>query len=161
MLRAQELLIFIGFLIYFLLAALGLPLSLPFFLACILVIGNAMIFVHMFSERLHAKRPFPWNWVVYLLILPASSFAAAFAAVLLLKWMLIRNTPFWDLFRTTWRSVVVICMGTGIVGYLVAQIQSKLREKNLQLEEAVARGTAIIEQQEQELIRAHEIKKDL
>ncbi|HUI53242.1 MAG TPA: PP2C family protein-serine/threonine phosphatase [Terriglobales bacterium] len=160
-LRTQELLVFIGVLFYALFSALGSPVSPSFLFVCIFTVGNAMVVLHAFGKRLYANRPYPWNWVAYLIFLAFISFAASFAAVALLKWMVVRNQPYWGLFRLTWRSVVVICMGSGLVGYLVAQIQKKLRERNVQLEQAVAKGSAIIEQQEQELTRALEIQRDL
>jgi len=160
-LRTQELLVFIGVLFYALFSALGTPVSLPFLIVCIFAIGNAMTILQVLGKQLHARRPFPWNWVIYLIFLALISFFASFGAAALLKWMVLRNQPYWGLFRLTWRSVMVICMGTGIVGYLVAEIQRKLRERNVQLEQAVAHGTAVIAEQEQELTRALEIQRGL
>ena len=110
---------------------------------------------------LYATRPFPWNWVIYLPLLVGFSLAASLACALLLKWMLAAQQPFWALFRSIWQIIVVFCTGAGIIGYAVEQVQRKLRDKNLQLEQAVAKGNAIIEQQEQELTRAHEIQRNL
>jgi sigma-B regulation protein RsbU (phosphoserine phosphatase) len=160
-LRTQELLLFIGVLFYALFSALGTPVSLPFLIVCIFAVGNVMVILQVLGKQLHARRPYPWNWVIYLIFLTLISFLAAFGAVALLKWMVLRDQPYWGLFRTSWRSVVVICVGTGTVGYLVAEIHRKLREKNVQLEQAVAQGSAIIERQEEELTRALEIQRDL
>lgn len=161
LLRAQPQLVFIGVLIYALFSALRTPISLPFLLVNILTIGNCIYLVQTFCAPLFARRPFPWNWLIFLLVQGSCSLMATLASAFLLKWMQISNQPVWAIFREIWRVVAVVCMGTGVFGFAVSEVQRKLQEKNLQLEQAVAKGTAVIEQQERELIRAHEIQRDL
>jgi len=159
--RSQPRLVFIGVLIYALFSALKIPIPLPFLLVCILVIGNCIFVLQAFLRPLYANRTFPWNRIIFLPIVTGFSIAAALSAVLLTKWMLADNRPFWEIFRSMWEIIVVFCMGAGVIGYAVDLVQRKLEEKNRQLEQAVAKGTAVIEQQEQELIRAQEIQRDL
>lgn len=98
---------------------------------------------------------------MYAPILTASSFIGALLAVALLEWMNPNVPPFWMLFRLVWQAAVVINMGIGLVGYAVSDVHKRLKEKNKQLEETVAKGTVVIEQQEQELTRAREIQEGL
>jgi sigma-B regulation protein RsbU (phosphoserine phosphatase) len=79
----------------------------------------------------------------------------------LLRWIMPVNETFWTLFRESAPIVVVVCMASGIIAYLVSEVQEKLKEKNRQLQQAVERGTTALHQQEQELNRAREIQQDL
>jgi hypothetical protein len=83
---------------------------------------------------------------------------SAFAASALLRSMEPGMPPYWELFRQTWKIVMVVSMGTGVVGYAVQELQRKLQEKNKLLELAVERGNVVLQQQEQELHRALEIQ---
>jgi sigma-B regulation protein RsbU (phosphoserine phosphatase) len=160
-LRAQPTLVFIGVLIYALFSALKLNVPLPFLIINILTIGNCIHLVQAFCAPLYENRSFPWNWLILLLVLASCTLMAVLASALLLKWMVETNQPFGAIFREIWGINAVVCVGAGVIGFAVDQVQRKLREKNLQLEQAVAKGSAIIEQQEEELVRAHEIQRDL
>lgn len=161
LLRAQPILVFIGVLIYALFSALKLNVPLAFLLVNILAIGNCIHLVQTLCAPFYERRPFPWNWVIFLLVLASCTLMAVLASTLLLKWMVETNQSYWAIFREIWRIIAVVSLGTGVIGFAVGEVQRKLQEKNRQLEQAVAKGTAVIEQQERELIRAHEIQRDL
>jgi sigma-B regulation protein RsbU (phosphoserine phosphatase) len=128
---------------------------------CTLTIGNLMYFLQTVAVRLYSNRPFPWNWVIYLPILTAASLAGTLGAVALVRWTRTDVAPYWDVFRHTYKIIMVVSMGGGIVGYAVQGVQSKLQAKNKLLEQAVERSTAALAQQEQELVRACEIQSGL
>ncbi len=160
-LRTQQVLVFVGVLVYALLAALHYPAPFAVMMVCILVVGNVLAPLQTAGERFYSQRPFPWNWIVYLPMLAVSAVVAVLASVLLLTWILPEHVPFRTLFREAAPLGFVVTMAAGIIGYLVRQIQRRLELKNRQLELAVERGSSALLQQEQELRRAREIQQDL
>ena len=160
-LEVQQRIVFAGVLISALFAVLNPHAPLLFMAVCIVTIGNLMYVLQTLSGRLYGNRPFPWNWVLYLPVLAAGSFASALATVGILRWMRPDIGPYWRLFPESWEIVMVVCMGAGIVSFAVTQVQRKLSEKNKVLEQAVERSTIALHQQRQELSRALEIQKDL
>ena len=129
--------IFVGVLIsaLFWVAIPGAPIL--FMGVCILTIGNLMCILQTVAVRLYDNRPFPWNWAMYLPTLVAGSFAGTLAAVALLRWMRPRTAPYWDLFRESWKIVMVVSLGTSIIGSAAQQVQRKLQAKNKLLEQTV------------------------
>jgi len=160
-LQVEQRVVFVGVLISALFAVLMPGAPLLFMGICTLTIGNLMYFLQTVAVRLYSNRPFPWNWVIYLPILTAASFAGTLGAVALVRWTHTDAAPYWDVFRHTYKIIMVVSMGGGIVGYAVQGVQSKLQAKNKLLEQAVERSTAALAQQEQELVRACEIQSGL
>ena len=160
-LQVQQRIVFIGVLICALFAVLTPGASILFFGVCALVIGNLMHLLLAFAVRNMGKREFPWNWLFYLPVLAGAAALSAFVSVALLHWMEPAAGPYWYLFHESWKIVMVVCMAAGIVSYAVLLIQEKLQEKNKLLEQAVAQGAVVIEEQEQELRQALEIQRGL
>jgi sigma-B regulation protein RsbU (phosphoserine phosphatase) len=161
LLQIEQRVVFVGVLISALFAVLMPGAPLLFMGICTLTIGNLMYFLQTVAVRLYSNRPFPWNWVIYLPILTAASLAGTLGAVALVRWTRTDVAPYWDVFRHTYKIIMVVSMGGGIVGYAVQGVQSKLQAKNKLLEQAVERSTAALAQQEQELVRACEIQSGL
>lgn len=161
LLQLEQRIVFVGVLISALFAVVSPGAPILFMGVCILVVGNLMFGVMTLPVRLYDQRPFPWNWVVFLPVLAVGSLLGSFAAVALLHWMRPEKLPFWNLFHDSWKIVMVVTMGSGIIGYAVTQLQRKLEDKNKLLEQVVARGSVALQQQEQELDRAREIQTDL
>jgi sigma-B regulation protein RsbU (phosphoserine phosphatase) len=160
-LQVQQRVVFIGVMICALFAVITPGAPLLFLGACILVIGNLMHVLLAFAARNIGKRDFPWNWVLYLPVLAVAAALSVFLSVALLHWMQPTAGPYWDLIRASWKIVMVVCMGAGIISYAVLQFQERLQEKNKVLEQAVAQGAVVIAEQEQELRRALEIQRGL
>jgi sigma-B regulation protein RsbU (phosphoserine phosphatase) len=160
-LQIEQRVVFAGVLISALFWVLMPAAPILFMAVCMLTIGNLMYFLQNLAGRLYSNYPFPWNWVMYLPILAAGSFAGTLAAVGLLRWMSREIASYWNLFRDSWKIVMVVSMGTGIVGYAVQEVQRKLQAKNKFLEQAMERSGAALAQQEQELARACEIQTGL
>jgi sigma-B regulation protein RsbU (phosphoserine phosphatase) len=161
LLQIEQRVVFVGVLISALFAVLMPGAPLLFMGICTLTIGNLMYFLQTVAVRLYGNRPFPWNWVIYLPILTAASFAGTLGAVALVRWTHTDVAPYWDVFRHTYKIIMVVSMVGGIVGYAVQGVQRKLQAKNKLLEQAVERSTAALAQQEQELVRACEIQSGL
>jgi len=159
--QAEQQIVFVGVLISALFAVVLPGVPLVFLGVCMLVIGNAMYGLQFFASRIYDRRPFPWNWVLYLPTLAIGAFLSALASVALLRWMRPDSGSFQHLFHEGWPVAMVVTMGAGIAGYAVMQIHRKLQDKNKQLEQAVAQGAVVIAEQEQELQRALEIQRGL
>ncbi len=161
LLEVEQRVVFVGVLISALFWVLipGAPIA--FMGVCVLTIGNLMYVLQTLAGRLYDHRPFPWNWLMYLPTLTAVSFAGALAAVAMLRWTRTDMAPYWDIFHQSWKIIMVVSMGAGVVGYAVQGVQRKLQTKNKLLEEAVERGSAALAEKEQELARACEIQTGL
>jgi phosphoserine phosphatase RsbU/P len=160
-LEVQQRIVFIGVLICALFSVLTPNAPLLFLGICALVIGNFMHLLMSFVVRTIGKRPFPWNWALYLPVLAVAGYASTFISVTLLHWIKPAAGSYWELFDVSWKIVMVVCMAAGIASYAVLQVQVRLQEKNKLLEQAVAQGAVVIAEQEQELSRALEIQRGL
>lgn len=152
---------FIGVTIYAVMAVMNFHVSVAVILVCILSVGNIMSPFMAAGQRLYEKRSFPWNWIVFVPLQLLAGIASAAACALVLRWMHVAREPLWVLFRQIAPLAVVACLIASTVAFVTSQKQRKLQEKNLQLEQAVARGTETILEQEQELERAREIQRNL
>lgn len=160
-LQQQQLFVFLGVVIYVLLSALRVEGSFALIMVVILCLGNTVGPLMAASRPLYDRRPFPWNWVVYLPVMVAGSVVNAVAAAALLWWLQPAKLAFALLFRQLAPLIIVVSMTVGLMRYVISQKQHKLQEKNLLLEQAVERGTVQLQKQEQELDRAREIQQGL
>jgi sigma-B regulation protein RsbU (phosphoserine phosphatase) len=159
-LESQQLFVFIGVVVYALLAAMRTGASFALIMICILCVGNTLGPVMGACAPFYERRPFPWNWLLFLPIMALVSLAGALIAVVLVRWMAM-NEPFLRLFREIGPIMIIVAMVAGTVSFLTSQVQGKLKEEKIQLEHAVARGNVVLLQQEEELTRALEIQKSL
>lgn len=157
----QQLIVFIGVMFYAFFAALRINFPFVVMMAMVLSVGNVMYPVNIFLAPLYKRRSFPWNWVVFVPLMFVTGLVTTLLSCTLLRWIMPVNETFWTLFRESAPLVVVVCLASGIVAYLVSEVQEKLQEKNRQLQQAVEKGTTALHQQEQELNRAREIQQDL
>jgi len=159
--QRQQLFVFIGVALYAFFAALHVGLPFVVIMVLVLALGNLTFPLMEMSGPLYLRRAFPWNWVVFLPITTAIGVLSALGAALLVRWMVPVNMGFWDFFRNSLPVSLVLCIAISAVGFLVRQIKEKLEAKNVQLEQAVEKGTRALQHQEQELQRAREIQQDL
>ncbi len=157
----QQILVFVGVFVYAVLAAMKVPTSFPIMMVCVLTVGNVVAPLQTAAEPLYDRRPFPWNWVVYLLLLVVSAVVSVLGANLVLWLILPEQNQFWVLLRATAPLGFVITMAAGTLGYLVRRLQRRLELKNRELEQAVERGSNALQHQEEELKRAAEIQQNL
>jgi hypothetical protein len=160
-LRLQELFAFIGIIVYSALAAMKVHAPFAAMMICILCVGNVMFPLMEACQPVYAKREFPWDWLILLLVLVGGSLISAVAADILLIWMLGGKSSFSGLFRETAPLIAVVSLSTGIVSHLTARIQGTLRQRNQDLELTVQQRTAALQQQEEELQRARDIQQNL
>lgn len=160
-LKQQQLLVFIGVIVYAMLAAMKAGASFALIMVIILCVGNVVGPLMGACQPLYSRRPFPWNWVVYVPVLVAGSLLNAVVAIGLLLLIQPSKLSFVVAFRQMAPLIIAATMIAGVVMYLTSERQRKLKEQNLQLEQAVERGSVQLQQQEQELNRAREIQQGL
>lgn len=161
-LRTQQILLSIGALICLTLWALRIPTSLILVLVNSVVIGNVLNVIMEYAGPYYDHLNPPWNWVVYVPLLGTVSLLGILLAAASLYYLL--NDPgvtYRGLLRITAPFGMVVSMSVGLVWYGVARIQLRLQERNLQLENALAKESTVVRQQEQELVRARQIQQEL
>ena len=63
--RIEQLLLFMGLLLYAILASLDQHPPLLIMMFAILGMGNLLLPLAFFVRRFYANRPLPWNWVAF------------------------------------------------------------------------------------------------
>jgi hypothetical protein len=162
LLQVEGFLLFIIALVWSMLAALGMtPPFLPMFL-CGVVVGNVLVPLAWVSWLKIAQVSPPWNWALFFPLQGLFSVLCAFGTVSFLKLTGIDKVhSVWQIFHGTGPLTIVVCIASGLVMMVVGEVQRKLKERNLQLEQTVEKGTIALQEQEQELKRAREIQQML
>lgn len=131
-------------------------------LAYSLSIGNLITPATERLHRLYAGQRFPFNWLLFLLVLLVLlPFVYVISSTIV--WTLAPPTPqtLPHLISTGWRLPFLITFVFGILTFLYRDTKERLERRNIELQQSVARGTARIEMQEQEIERAREIQQSL
>jgi len=161
--RQQQLYVFIAVAVAGFFWASDLKVNFPTILIYSLCIGNLGTLILEKMSPLYCNRPFPWNWLVYLLLLAICTFpiyAIAAAAVYYLARLPDDSyLTLWQSVRHGWRFPFFVCMLWGIISYLYRSMREHLEARNRVLEEEVKLTSAEVEDQEQELQRALEIQQ--
>jgi sigma-B regulation protein RsbU (phosphoserine phosphatase) len=113
-------------------------------------------------EFLYSKRPFPYNWLVFLpllLVLSVPVYLVSSAVV----WLIAPPTPqtLSHLITTGWKFPILVTFVFGVFSFLFHTTRERLVRRNLELQRSMELGTARLEMQEQELQRAREIQQSL
>ncbi len=159
--RIEQILVAVGFVVYALLVSIKQPASLWVILLATLTVGNLVVPLVFASRRLYVTRPFPWNWVAFLLVQIVLGVICAAGSILFLQWTKIEPEPFSLLFSKIGYFCIVVVMIANVTGFGVEELQRKLKERNQLLEQTVEKGTIALQQQEEELKRAREIQQML
>ena len=160
-LQTQGILFSIGTLICLTLWALRVPTSFLPIMVNSVCIGNVLSFLMEYASPLYDRFRAPWNWVVYVPLLAVISVFGILLSAIGLLLITPAGTTYLGLIRIMAPFGLVVSMTVGIVWYAVVCIQMLLRQRNLQLETALAAETTVVHQQEQELSRARQIQQDL
>jgi phosphoserine phosphatase RsbU/P len=154
--------VFVGLVVYAILASINQPASLFVIMIASLTVGNFLVPLQLACRRLYVARPFPWNWVAFFPIQLMFGVICAMAAILFLQLTKVDRESFSFLFARIGYFVIVVAVVSNVVLFGVEEFQRKLRERNQQLEQTVEKGTiALQQQQEEELKRAREIQQML
>lgn len=160
-LRVDEILVFVTIVMYAILTALGQGAAFGIMLTSILVVGNVLLPFAFASRWIYVGRPFPWNWVLFFPVQAAFGVLCAVSSALLLQWTKLDPEPFWVVFHRCGSLIIVVVLVTNVIWYAIEQVNRKLKERNLVLEQTVEKGTVALQQQEEELNRAREIQQML
>ncbi len=160
-LQIEQILVFVGLVVYAILASLNQKPSLPVLALSVLTVGNLVIPLAFMARRIYVTRPFPWNWVLFFPVQIMFGFVCAFGSIVLLQVTKIDTEPFRILFGQFGYLTIVVVVVANAVMFAVEEFQRKLRERNELLEQTVEKGTIALQQQEEELKRAREIQQML
>jgi sigma-B regulation protein RsbU (phosphoserine phosphatase) len=140
----------------------GQPVNPATVLAYSLCIGNLLAPALDRLSFLYWRRPFPFNWLIFLpvlLILVVPVYLISSAIV----WWIAPPAPqsLSHLIRTGWKFPFLVTFVFGLVSFLYHTTKDRLVRSNTELQRSVERGAAQIEMQEMELQRAREIQQSL
>ena len=153
--------VFVGLVVYAILASTNQPASLFVIMIASLTVGNLLIPLQTACRRLYVARPLPWNWVAFFPVQLMFGVICAVAAILFLQLTKVDRESFSILFSKIGYFVILVAVVTNVVLFGAEELQRKLRERNQQLEQTVEKGTIALQQQEEELKRAREIQQML
>ena len=153
--------VFVGLVVYAILASINQRASLFVIMIASLTVGNLLIPLQFTCRRLYVARPFPWNWVAFFPVQLMFGVICAVAAIFFLQLTKVARVSFSFLFTRIGYFVIVVAVVTNVVLFGVEGFQRKLRERNQQLEQSVEKGTIAQQQHEEELKRAREIQQML
>ncbi len=159
--KSEQVILFVGFVVYAILVSLGQKASLFVVLLASLTAGNLLLPFALACRRMYATRAFPWNWVLFFPVQIALGFVCSVGLVLTLQWTGIDREPFWTVFRGLGSLVIVVVVVTSAIMFMVDQYHQRLQERNELLQQTVEKGTIALQQQEEELKRAREIQQML
>jgi sigma-B regulation protein RsbU (phosphoserine phosphatase) len=127
-----------------------------------LFIGNLTTPIMNRLAPLSSRLRFPWDWIVYLMLLFLTAVAIASLTVAVI--MPLYRIPITSYFSQLWsagRLVVVVVLIVGSIRHLHEESRVHLEGKNLELQRAVDIGNTRSKQQDQELAKAREIQEGL
>ena len=153
--------VFVGLVVYAILASINQRASLFVIMIASLTVGNLLIPLQFTCRRLYVARHFPWNWVAFFPVQLMFGVICAVAAIFFLQLTKVARVSFSFLFTRIGYFVIVVAVVTNVVLFGVEELQRKLRERNQQLEQSVETGTIAQQQHEEEHKRAREIQQML
>jgi sigma-B regulation protein RsbU (phosphoserine phosphatase) len=142
--------------------AIGLPINPYTILLYSLCIGNLLSPAMECVDPLYSKRPFPFNWLIFLptlLILTVPVYLLSSVIVWLISPPSRQTLS--HLLLTGWKFPFLVTFVFGFVSFSYHMTKSRLEERNQELEQSVKQGTAQLEKQEEEMQRASEIQRSL
>ena len=160
-LRIQQILVFVGLVVYAILVSLNQKPPLLFMMLTVLTMGNLLAPVAFAGRRIYADRPCPWNWVLFAPVQLALAFLCAVGTVIFLQITKIDPESFRLAFARSGYLVVVLFLVASVISFAIEQFARRLRARNELLEQTVEKGTLALHQQEEELKRAGEIQQML
>lgn len=127
-----------------------------------LMLGNLIIPATEALHFVYFRRPFPYNWLFFLLVVFAL-LIPVYVTSSLVVWLLAPPTPqsLGHLIRTGWKFPVLVTFVFSVLSYLYNMTREQLERRNRELQRSVDSGAKQLELQAQELERAREIQQSL
>ena len=160
-LQIEQVLVFVGVVVYAVMVSLNQRSSLFVILLSCLTVGNCVIPLAFLVRRAYVPRRYPWNWIIFIPVQLGFGMICAVGSILLLQLTKIDPEPFWVVYGRMGNLTIIVVMVVAGTMFGIEQVQKKLRERNEQLEQTVEKGTIALQQQEEELKRAREIQQML
>jgi sigma-B regulation protein RsbU (phosphoserine phosphatase) len=162
-LRLQLILVAVSITVFLLLKILGIPSRLLQTLTFTLLIGNWTSFFTYSARRIYQRKRFPWNWVLFLLVLMLVGITGTVMAevVATLAFYGGDTTFFFKhlLFDLPFAALVTLIFG--FVNFAFDAQAEKLEARNLELQGQVQLGQVKEQSHEAELAQAYEIQQHL
>jgi len=161
-LRQQVIYIFVAAVVAATFWAIGLPINPLTVVVYSLCIGNLMSLPMERLRGFYGRRPFPYNWLMFLaFVILLTPFVYVISSVIV--WWLAPPTPqsLSHLIRTGWKFPTLIILVFSAITFLYNSTKDRLEQRNVELERTVELGAARLEMQDQELQRAREIQESL
>jgi phosphoserine phosphatase RsbU/P len=127
-----------------------------------LCIGNLLSVALDRVQFLFSGRPFPYNWVIFLVVLMVLTvpvYLISTAAV----WLMIRpaTQTLPEVIETAWKFPFIATLVFGGVSFMHHTTKDRLEQRNRELQQSVEKGAEQLEMQAQEMHRAREIQQSL
>jgi hypothetical protein len=113
--QIELMVVFVGLVVYAILATINQPVSLFVVMIASLTVGNLLIPLQYAGRRFYVARPFPWNWVAFFPIQLMFGVICAAAANLFLRLINVDRESLSFLFTKIGYFVIVIAMVTNVV----------------------------------------------
>jgi sigma-B regulation protein RsbU (phosphoserine phosphatase) len=125
-------------------------------------LGNLTSFTMERAYRLYGDRSFPYNWLLYIMVLVVV-LVPIYLVSSSLVWLIAPPSPqtLRHYLITGWKFPILVCFVFAVVMFLYRTTKERLERRNRELERSVQLGSAQLEQQEEELQRAREIQQAL
>jgi sigma-B regulation protein RsbU (phosphoserine phosphatase) len=113
-------------------------------------------------EFLFSGKPFPYNWVIFLVVLLVLTVPVYLISTAVV-WLIVRpiSMSFPELIETAWRFPLVATLVFGGVSFMHQTTKDRLEQRNRELQQSVEKGAEQLELQAQEMQRAREIQQSL
>jgi sigma-B regulation protein RsbU (phosphoserine phosphatase) len=127
-----------------------------------LCIGNLVSISLEKLGFLYAKRPYPYNLLIFLPLLLVLT-APVYLITSVVVWLIapVAELTLASLITAGWKFSFVATLAFGIPSFLYRTTKEHLERRNVELQQTVERGTARLEKQDAELQRAREIQQSL
>jgi phosphoserine phosphatase RsbU/P len=160
--RQQSVYIFISVVVGAIFWAIGQRIN-PFtIIVYSLCIGN---FISLPLERLsylYARRPFPYNWLIFLALLFVLMFPV-YIITSVIVWSIAPPAPgsLRNLITEGWKFPLLITLAFSVMAFLYNTTKQRLEQRNVELQRSAELSAARLQMQDQELERAREIQESL
>lgn len=162
LLKQQGLYVFIALVVYGIFWATGQSSHFSTIIVYSLSIGNCISLPLERLGYLYARRPFPYNWLIFLgllsvLVLPV------YAVTTVIVWLIAPPAPqpLWTLLNTGWKFPVLVTLVFSTLSFIYNATKEQLEQRNVELQKSIEKGAQQLEMQDRELERAREIQESL
>jgi phosphoserine phosphatase RsbU/P len=161
-LRQQGLYVFIAVVVAGIFWAIGQPSNFSTVIVYSLCLGNLTSIPMEALGPLYARRPFPYNWLLYLGFLLVL-IGPIYTITTIIVWFLTPVGPvsLWALLTQGWKFPLLVTLVFSVMAFLYNVTKERLEQRNVELQKSVEQGAAQLEMQDREMERARDIQESL